>query len=424
MFNITTTEIAKNTVYQLIGKLITMSVTVLLTLLITRNYGAGGYGEFSLMQSFPALFFIIVDFGLNAISIREVSKEERNVFDYFINVLFFRVLFSVLFIVLLSIVIQFFPYSASLKFGIRLSLLLILTQSLYASTNIIFQYKLRYDLSAIGLISGYVLVLLLSFVLVMRNASIVWVNFTYVFGGLVTFIVNFVLITRLGIKRNFKIDIGLIKSLLLEALPLGVMFVFSQVNFKEDALLLSILKIPDWVKLTSAQVVGVYSLPYKVFEVTLVLPTFFMNATFPVLMRHMRQGEAELKDTFKKIALFLLAVGILVGVLGISFAPQIINLLGGENFSRSISVLRILIGGVFIFYLTQPLSWLIIALGKQIYLPYIYFFSVLLNLTFNLIFIPKYSFYAAAFITVTSEFFILLLLSFFAVRAWRQKYAS
>ncbi len=274
MFNITTTEIAKNTVYQLIGKLITMSVTVLLTLLITRNYGAGGYGEFSLMQSFPALFFIIVDFGLNAISIREVSKEERNVFDYFINVLFFRVLFSVLFIVLLSIVIQFFPYSASLKFGIRLSLLLILTQSLYASTNIIFQYKLRYDLSAIGLISGYVLVLLLSFFLVMRNASVVWVNFTYVLGGLVTFIVNFVLITRLGIKRNFKIDVGLIKSLLLEALPLGVMFVFSQVNFKEDALLLSILKIPDWVKLTSAQVVGVYSLPYKVFEVTLVLPTF------------------------------------------------------------------------------------------------------------------------------------------------------
>ena len=423
MFNITTINIAKNTVYQLVGKLITMSVTILLTLLVTRNYGVGGYGEFSLMQSFPALFFIIVDFGLNAISVREVSKEERGIFDYFINVLFFRALFSVLFIIFLSIVIQFFPYSMDLKFGIRLSLLLILTQSLYASTNIIFQYKMRYDLSVLGLVSGYALILLLSFDFVMRNASITWVNFTYVFGGLVTFVVNFGLILRLDIERNFELDIGLIKKLFREALPLGIMFVFSQMNFKEDALLLSLLKVPDWISLTNTQVVGVYSLPYKVFEVALVLPTFFMNATFPVLMRHMRQGEAKLKDTLKKITLFLLFSGILVGALGAIFAPLIIGVLGGESFSRSVDVLRILIGGVFIFYLTQPLSWLIIALGRQIYLPYIYFFSVLLNLTFNLIFIPRYSFYAASVITVTSEFFILLLLSFFAVKAWRQKYA-
>ena len=116
MFNITTIKIAKNTVYQLVGKLITMSVTVLLTFLITRNYGAGGYGELSLMQGFPAIFFIVVDFGLNAISVREVSKDERGVFDYFMNVLFFRILFSVVFIIFLSIVIQFFPYSAGLKF--------------------------------------------------------------------------------------------------------------------------------------------------------------------------------------------------------------------------------------------------------------------------------------------------------------------
>jgi len=424
MLNITTIKIAKNTVYQLVGKLITMSVTVLLTLLITRNYGAGGYGEFSLMQSFPALFFVIVDFGLNAISVREISKGERSAFDYFINVLFFRVLFSVFFIVLISIIIQFFPYTATLKFGIRLSLFLIFTQSLYASTNIIFQSKMRYDLSVIGLVSGYVLILLLSLVFIRSGVSIVWVNFTYVLGGLITFIVNYALLSKLALEKSFKLDFGLIKSLFLDALPLGVMFVFSQMNFKEDTLLLSLLKVPDWVKLTNTQVVGVYSLPYRVFEVSLVLPTFFMNATFPVLVRHMKQGEAKLKSTLKKIMLFLLFGGISVAVLGIIFAPWIIDFLGGENFTRSVDVLRILIGGVFVFYLTQPLSWLIIALGKQIYLPYIYFFSVLFNLTFNLIFIPRYSFYAASFITVTSEFFILVLLSLFVLKAWRQKYAD
>jgi len=34
--------------------------------IIIRAYGKEGYGAFSLMQTFPALFFVIVDFGINA----------------------------------------------------------------------------------------------------------------------------------------------------------------------------------------------------------------------------------------------------------------------------------------------------------------------------------------------------------------------
>ncbi len=424
MLNLTTKKIAKNTLYQLVGKVFTMGVTVLVTVLITRGYGRELYGDFSLMQGIPALFFIITDFGLNAISVREVSKNESKIYHYFVNVLIFRVVLSLIFIILVAGLLQFFPYSQNLKFGIRLGLLLILTFSLHSTTNIIFQTKLRYDLSVLGQSLGYVLILGVSFFLVLSKAPVAWINFSYVIGGLLSFLINFSLIKKLGISTDFYLDLPLIKSLFKESLPLGIMFVFSQMNFKEDALLISVLRVPKWLNMSHSEAVGVYALPYKIFEVALVVPTFFMNAVYPVLVRHMQEGEQRLLASFRRVLIFLASSGIVCGLLGAVFASQIISIFGGAEFYRSIAVLQILVGGVFVFYLTQPLSWLIITLGKQIYLPYIYLASVAFNLIFNLVFIPRYSFYAAATITIVSEFLILVLLSYFAVKSWKARFRN
>jgi O-antigen/teichoic acid export membrane protein len=420
MFNLTTRKIAKNTMSQVVGKFITMSVTVAITLLLTRLYGREAYGNFSLMQSIPALLFVVTDFGLNAVAIRHVANKPDKLYHFFVNVLVSRVFLSFILAVFMGLLLQFFPYSEDLTVGIRLGLLLVLTFGLFTSTNIVFQSLLRYDLSVIGQTAGYLVVLFLTFFLVSQRASVTWINFAYVIGGLVTFVVNFSLVRKIVPDRIFYIDFPLIKKLFKEAAPLGLMFVFSQMNFKEDALFISLFEVPDWLNMDSSSAVGVYSLPYRIFEVSLVIPTFFMNAAYPVLVRHLEEGPEHLRASFKKALLFLFGVGILSGLVGVVFAPLIVGFFGGIEFARSVEVLRILMGGVVVFYLTQPLSWLVVTLGKQKYLPWVYFISVLFNLTFNLALIPAYSFYAAAGITVCSEVLILGLLVYFSRRAWRE----
>jgi len=54
--------VASNTIFQLISKVITMTITFGLTILISREYGSYGYGLFTLFQSFPVLFYMIADF--------------------------------------------------------------------------------------------------------------------------------------------------------------------------------------------------------------------------------------------------------------------------------------------------------------------------------------------------------------------------
>lgn len=419
----TATKIASNTVYQIIGKLISMSITMLAVVIITRSYGREGYGAFSLMQSWPALFFVIVDFGINAIAARDIAEDWSKAGKYLGNILIIRLLFSLFLILVISLSISFFPYTPDLRNGIRLGLFLLITQSLFSTTNIFFQVKLRYDYSNIAYVGGYILILILVLISSYFRLPVLWANFSYVLGGMLTFILSMSYLDKMGIKPDFSIDKRIWKYLILSALPIGIMFLFSQMSFKEDALMLSFLNLPKSYGLNNTESVAVYALPYKVFEVMLVLPTFFMNSVYPVLVGHMVEGEQKLKKTFARVMYFLTGSGLIIGLLGYIFSSFSMKILGGEEFTQSVGVLNILSGGLFIFYLTSPISWLIVTLGYQKYLPWIYFISFSFNLIMNFIFIPKYSFYGASWITVLSEFIVLILLIVFARKSWRLKYA-
>jgi O-antigen/teichoic acid export membrane protein len=420
----TTRKIAGNTIYQIVGKLISMSITMTAVFIITRTYGREGYGEFSLMQSWPALFFVIVDFGINAIATRELSKDWSKANKYFGNILMIRFVFSLFLILILSLSLNLFSYSVSLKNGIILGLFLLLTQALYSTTNIFFQVKLRYDYSTIAYTAGYIIIFILVLVLSYLKIGVAWVNFSYVVGGLITFLFSLYFANKLGITPDFAFDKRLWVYFFKSSLPIGIMFLFSQMSFKEDALMLSFLKLPKSYGLNNTESVAVYALPYKIFEVLLVVPTFFMNSVYPILVNHMLGGEEKLKKTFTKVIYFLIFSGLFVGLLGFIFSPLAIKILGGQEFSQSIGVLKILAGSVFIFYLTSPISWLIVTLGYQKYLPWIYFVSFSFNMISNFILIPRYSFFGASWVTVASEFIVLILLVLFARKSWKLKYAK
>ena len=414
-----------NTAAQLAAKFVSMSLTVFATILITRTFGKEGYGQFSLMQTLPALFYILVDFGLNTTALKRIGTEgKEKVQDYYQTVLCLRILLSLAFIAALNTITFFLPYSSFLKTGILVSSLLILTQALYSSTNLIFQQKQRYDLSSIGYVAGSVVTILLVVLFAKLGLDIRLLSFTYVLGGIATFLINARLLRNLGYKSSLNINGALARNILKASLPLGLMFFFSQINFKADTILISLLELPSTIGLTNVESVAIYSLPYKIFEVALVLPTFYMNAIYPIFVKKLQAGQNQLGTTFKKSLGYMLVLGLAVsGTLYVT-SPLVVKILGGQEFTQSVEILKILSVGLFIFFLTQPISYLIVTLDKQRYLPAIYLVGAMFNVAANLVLIPKFSFYAAAYITWASEGLILLMLTFFAIKSWREHYAS
>lgn len=420
--------IASNTFYQLLSKFITMSITFALTYLISKNYGAYGYGLFAIFQSFPALFYIISDFGLNAIGALEISKNEKKGSEILSNILVLRLILS-LFLIIICLILALFLYpNEELRFGIALGSLIIVAQTLVATTNIIYQLKLRYDISALSNVISYIFILLGALYFINNQVSVVFLNFLYVVGTFLAFGLNFYFLKKFDIKIKLKYEGKYLSKLAFLSWPLGLMFVFSQINFKADSILLSILPIPH-LGLTNIETTGVYALPYKIFEVMLVLPTFLMNSAYPLLLKSMQESFEKLKYNFKKSIFYMFGIGTfssLILFVGVWFflTPDLISLIFDSEFIYSRDILLILFSGIFLFFLTQPLAWFLVIIEKQKYLPFIYGFSAILNVSLNLIFIPQYSFYASSVITLVTEGVILVLLLGVFLKFWFAKNAS
>ena len=414
----TAEKIASNTVSQFLGKFVSMGVTIILTMLITRVYGVEGYGAFNLMVSFPALFYIISDFGINAISTRELSLDDKDINLHIGNVFILRFLLSVVLILLASVLLLFLPYDTKIKAGVLISLLLILTTSFNSSSNVGFQVRLRYDLTTYANSVGSLMSLLLSSVIIFSKGSIFLIVASFIFSEFIKALLSFMFLKKVGITPIFKFDSNLSKRLFVSSIPLGLMFIFSQINFKADSVLLSFLKLPASLNLNNIQTVGIYGLPYKVFEVSLIVPTFFMNSVYPIMVKNFSISKERLFSTFSKSTLILFLSGILCALFGFFLSEFVIFALGGKGFYQSVFILKVLLGTIFIFDLTQPLSWLIVTLKGQNYLPFIYLSASIANLLLNVLLIPKYSFYASVHITWISELLILFLLALTARRLW------
>lgn len=415
--------VAYNTTAQLVAKAISVGLTLVTTALITRAFGKEGYGQFSIMQTLPALFFILSDFGLNATALKKMDKNGGNVQSLYQTVMTIRLLLALLLIALLNGVAAFLPYSNFLKIGIFMSSFWILTQSLFSGTNLLFQYRQRYDLASMGYILGSGLTAIMVYVFINVGLDVRFLSFSYVLGGLITFVVNVYVLNKHGYPTRLDLTVfsnpKVIAPLISGTIPLGLMFVFSQINFKADGVLLSLLALPPKLNLSNIDSVAIYALPYKVFEVSLAVPTFIMNASYPVFVAKLQQSRTDLNRALIKTIKTTTLLGLLASWALVIFAPLAINILGGTQFYQSIQVLKILGVGLFLFYITQPLAYYLVTVEKQKVLPIVYLIGAAFNVMANIIFIPRYSFYASAYITWFSEGLILILLFYYVRKNWK-----
>ena len=90
-------KVASNTIYQVIGKVITAFSTLLGTVIITRYLGAETFGEYSVVTTYILTFYLIADFGVNALVTRGVSHKKKisknPLFPQFFFLIFFFMYF-------------------------------------------------------------------------------------------------------------------------------------------------------------------------------------------------------------------------------------------------------------------------------------------------------------------------------------------
>ncbi len=399
--------LAKNSFYQLVSRVVSAAVMLLVTILITRNLSREVWGQFLIITSYVGLFTFIADFGLNAIVVRDLAKGSETTDKLFQNLIGLRVVLSIFAIFLSLGILAFLPHSSGVKIGIILASSLILFQSLFTSGAAAFQHKLRYDLYAVSDIIGSLVLLALIFLAVSANLGLLFIVLIMVISTLVKAVLSLGLSQRLLRSYGIAFDLDIYKDLLWTSLPIGLMLLFSQLNANIDKQVIA-LSDPKAFGVSATVAVGIYGLSYRIFDFIISLATYISNSAYPILLNKVSENLAEFNLLAKKLLLGLFGLGVVISIIGWLLTPVFLSFF--KNYSESAVSLRILFTSVPFFFVTSLLLWLSIALKKEKTLPFIYGLAFLFNLAANIYLIPRFGYNMAAWTTLFSELLIFLLL--------------
>jgi O-antigen/teichoic acid export membrane protein len=274
----------------------------------------------------------------------------------------------------------------------------------------IFQAYEKLEYQSIASVLNSILMLIGIFILINYNYGIITFTILYALvAGFILIYYLFILTKRFELPvPKIVIDWDFWKPTIKTAAQFGLMGVFVTIYIWIDSIMLSFMQ--------GDQAVGLYNAAYRIVLLLLFIPAVINTAIFPVMSRLYGSSTESLKMIVEKYFKYMILIGVPLGVGITLLANQIIILIFGQAFLESAPALQILIWATVFTFGNAAFVQLFQSTDKQLLLTKLTFIGMVINVTLNFILIPKYSYIAASFNTLITEFTILVLVLVFAHR--------
>jgi len=398
MFN--TRKIAHNTIIQIIGKTANVLIGVLAISYLTRYLSPAGFGQYTTVLTFLQIFGIFLDFGLYLVLLQEIGKNEDKKDFIFSNILTLRIISGFSFFIIAPAIALFFPYPVIVKFGIALTSLAFFLNSLIQVYAAVFQKEMKMHKVVLAETIGKILFLVFIILAITFNGNLLIVLIANNINSIVFFII-LAFLAKKYIKYKWQLDWKYTQKIIRLSWPIGLTVALNLIYFKADTLILSIFH--------PASHVGYYGAPYKILEVITTLPHLILGLILPILAGYWVQNKKEeFKKVFQSMFDFFIVLGALIIILFTTQAEGIINFIAGSEYSVSVKILKILIWPATIIFFGNLFNYGIIAVEKQKRTIKYFLITALVSITGYFIFIPKFSYFGAAYMTLFAEVLITI----------------
>ncbi len=404
-----TRQVAHNMIYQVSGKILSTILGLVALAMMTRYLGQEGFGGYTTIVAFLQFFGILVDFGLTLTTVQMISEPQANEDKITSNIFTLRFFSALVFLGLAPIVVLFFPYSATLKIGVAITTLSFLFIALNQVLIGLFQKHLSMWKVAVGENAGRIVLIALTAFAIATGRGLLSIMWAVVFGSAINFLVNF-LFSLKYVRIKFVFDWPIWKEIYRRSWPIGLSIIFNLIYLKADTIILSLFR--------SQAEVGLYGASYRVLDVLTTFPMMFAGLLLPILTAAWARGDLEkFKRVMQKSFDFLVMVAVPI-IFGTFFlGERLMSFVAGQNFILSGTILKILILAAGAIFIGTLFGHAVVAVKKQREMIWGYAAVAIISLLAYIIFIPRYTFWAAAWITVFSEGVIALLTFIVTYRA-------
>ena len=393
-------KIAHNTLIQVIGKAVTVGLGLLAFAIITRTLGQDGFGQFTTVYGFLAVFGILVDLGLQMTTPRLIADPANDEKTIVGNALTIRLVFSIIFLAAAPLIAMLFPYPTEVKFSIAVAAAGLVFVSLTTTLTSLFQKHLVMQRVVIAEIIAKTLYLILLITAVKINASLITIIIVTIVESAVAFVLLYGFARRLT-KISLAFDLNTWKKILTYTWPLAVTIALNLIYFKGDIVIMSIFR--------SEAEVGLYGAPYRVLEVLINAAYLFLGLILPLLgaavaANNLPRLRTVLQATFD--FLIIMVVPLVIG--GFILGEPLMILFAGPAFAVSGELIKILLLAAAALVIGGLFGYAVVALNAQKEMIKFYALNAIVSVVGYLILIPRFSYWGAAWMTVVSEAFILL----------------
>lgn len=394
-----TRSVAHNTFSQTFGRFASIFIALLVFVLVARHLGVSGYGSYATASAFLQFFSIVVDLGLYIYLAKTLGEPGVDEVAVTSNVFTLRLVSAVVILGFAPLVVLAFPYPAVVKLTVAVlcvsSLFVTLTQVLVG----VFQKTLHAGKFILGELVGRLVLLSVTFTAIRSGVGLVGIAWVVVLSSAVTFVVTF-LWARKFIRIRLVFDMALWRRILATTWPIALSIMFNVVYFKADTIILSLFY--------PARDVGIYGAPYKVFETFISIPAIFVGLMTPILTTAYLTDRGRFARILQRGFDTLLLVAFPL-VVGTQFVARDVMQLIAPGFSASGPVFQVLVLGTGAIFLGYLFSNAIVVVNKQRTMVWVYASVALSSLVLYLLFIPRFSYFGAAAVTVAVESTVALI---------------
>ncbi len=392
--------VLKNTFVQILGKGAVTFLRMLANVLLARYLLVEGFGEYSLLFVVVGLVEALVEFGSTNFSAGEIVKDWENRNGFLSNLMALKVMLAGAAMVITLILARFMGYSHQLTMALYLSTAVYFFFVFTSTGLVLFQANLKMEYSALA--NSLDAAIFFAFVIgvIHWHGNLVHLVTGLIAAKAVNTGITYYLVKKWTRPRLRFFNFFELKNLFKKILPVGVSLLMVILYNNIDILMLS--------KMSGIEAVGIYGAAYKFVYLLPTVSAMLMASIYPLMVQSWKDDRDHMKLIFQKAFDYTVILAVFTFLILFFTADSIINILFGSAFQRSVIVLQILGGGMAFMLLTSIVGPCYIIVDKQDRAMLLTILGVGLNVTLNLILIPRFSYTGAAAATVITEFSLLI----------------
>ncbi|QGY44736.1 oligosaccharide flippase family protein [Maribellus comscasis] len=370
---------------------------------VQNMVGDETFGMYFALFNFSMLLNILLDVGITNYNNRNIAQHQFLLPKHLSNIVGLKLMLAIVYAIFTLTIAFIIGYN---KVQFHLLFFLIFNQflisfTLYLRSNISGLHLFRTD-SFISVLDRSIMIIICS-VLLFNNSfkasfTIEWFVYAQTAGYLLTSIITFIIVLAQSGKIKLRFDFKFFIVFLRKSYPYALLVLLMSFYNRIDSVMLERL-LPDPIGKEQA---GIYAQAFRLLDAVSMFGVLFGGLLLPIFSRMIKQKE-HVGSMVQLSYTLLIVPAIIIAVSSVYYNEQIMDLLYHSNTNHSSGILGILMTGFIGIASTYIFGTLLTANGSMKQLNIMAFLGMVLNISLNLILIPRFMAFGSAYASLITQ---------------------